>query len=103
MAARRRSYLVAAVAALVVSAASVAAQQLTLPSNSHIITPGKFKRDQQLACGDDSNGNKPSCNAKCDKRCPNQCIVLCPGCKTFCSTHTESLLACFNFFFFFTG
>ncbi|KAG2603519.1 uncharacterized protein LOC120710847 [Panicum virgatum] len=88
MAARRRSYLGAAVAALVVAAAaSVAAQQLTLPqplpSNYHIITPGKFKRDQQLACGD-PNGNKPSCNAKCDRRCPNQCIVLCPGCKTFC-------------------
>jgi len=48
--------------------------------------------DQQLACGD-TNGNKPSCNAKCDKRCPNQCIILCPGCKSFCSTPTESLLA----------
>ncbi|CAO2196097.1 unnamed protein product [Urochloa humidicola] len=84
----RRSCLVAAAAALLVAlcAASVqvAAQpRPPLPSNYHIITPGKFKRDQQLACGD-PNGNKPSCNAKCDKRCPNQCIVLCPGCKTFC-------------------
>ena len=98
MAARRRSYLGAAVAALVVAAASVAAQQLTLPSNYHIITPGKFKRDQQLACGDDSNGNKPSCNAKCDKRCPNQCIVLCPGCKTFCSTCLLNYIYLFFFF-----
>ena len=100
MAARRRSYLGAAVAALVVAAASVAAQQLTLPSNYHIITPGKFKRDQQLACGD-PNGNKPSCNAKCDKRCPNQCIVLCPGCKTFCSMCLHCLLNYIYLFFFF--
>ena len=100
------THLVAVAAALVVAASVAAAQQPTpqpLPSNYHIITPGKFKRDQQLACGDDSNGNKPSCNAKCDKRCPNQCIVLCPGCKTFCSTHRARSLACFNFFFFFTS
>jgi hypothetical protein len=90
--------VVSAALVAVCAAASVAAQQPTrpqpLPSNYHIITPGKYKRDQQLACGD-PNGNKPSCNAKCDKRCPNQCIVLCPGCKTFCSTYRS--FACFFF------
>ncbi|CAM0147846.1 unnamed protein product [Urochloa decumbens] len=91
MMARRACLVVAAGLLVAVCAASVAAAQSSaappphpaLPSNYHIITPGKYKRDQQLACGD-PNGNKPSCNAKCDKRCPNQCIVLCPGCKTFC-------------------
>ncbi|GJN16620.1 hypothetical protein PR202_gb03624 [Eleusine coracana subsp. coracana] len=48
-----------------------------------MIYPGRYKRDQELACNDPSN-KKPTCTAKCDKRCPNQCIVLCPGCKTFC-------------------
>ena len=63
-----------------------------LPSNYQMINPGRYKRDQQLAC-DDPKDNKPKCMAKCDKRCPNQCIVLCPGCKTFCSIYfTHSLL-----------
>ncbi|TVU18712.1 hypothetical protein EJB05_34824, partial [Eragrostis curvula] len=78
--------VLAAVVAVCAAAASVAAQppgQRPLPSNYHVINPGKFKRDQQLACNDPKD-NKPACNAKCDKRCPNQCIVLCPGCKTFC-------------------
>ncbi|KAL6853344.1 hypothetical protein ACP4OV_019373 [Aristida adscensionis] len=81
--------LAVAVAALVAvcAAASAAAQQdpppPPLPSNYHVVTPGKYHRDQQLACNDDKT-NKKSCMAKCDKRCPNQCIVLCPGCKTFC-------------------
>ncbi|TVU37006.1 hypothetical protein EJB05_18969, partial [Eragrostis curvula] len=75
-------------AALVsVCASIVAAQppagQRPLPSNYHMITPGKFRRSQQLAC-DDPRNNQPGCTAKCDNRCPNQCIVLCPGCKTFC-------------------
>ena len=94
----------ALVAALCAAAASVAAAQppRPLPSNYHVITPGKYRRDQQLACNDDEN-NRTACVAKCDRRCPNQCIVLCPGCKTFCSTHRARSLACFNFFFFFTS
>ncbi|GJM88257.1 hypothetical protein PR202_ga04297 [Eleusine coracana subsp. coracana] len=78
--------VVAALVAVCAAAASVVAQppgQRPLPSNYQVINPGKYKRDQQLACNDPKD-NKPSCNAKCDKRCPNQCIVLCPGCKTFC-------------------
>ncbi|KAL5226700.1 hypothetical protein ABZP36_014965 [Zizania latifolia] len=49
-----------------------------------MINPGHLgKRDQQLSCAD-SAGKKKGCVAKCDKRCPNQCIVLCPICKTLC-------------------
>ncbi|KAG0541180.1 hypothetical protein BDA96_03G474100 [Sorghum bicolor] len=60
-----------------------AAQQKPLPPKYRTINPGKYKRDQQLTC-DDPNDKKAKCLAKCDKRCPNQCVVLCPGCKTFC-------------------
>jgi hypothetical protein len=84
-----RAAVVAAAAALlvVVCAAAQAPSSPRLPSNYHVINPGRFgKRDQQLSCTD-SNGNKAGCMAKCDKRCPNQCIVMCPGCKTFCSKH----------------
>jgi hypothetical protein len=79
--------VVAALVAVCVAAASVTAQppgQRPLPSNYHMINPGNYKRDQQLACNDPQS-NKPSCNAKCDKSYPNQSIVLCPGCKTLCS------------------
>ncbi|PAN26363.1 hypothetical protein PAHAL_5G005300 [Panicum hallii] len=87
MASRARVLVVAALVALCAAAASVAAQPPAtprpLPSNYHVITPGKYRRDQQLACNDDRTNNT-ACLAKCDRRCPNQCIVLCPGCKTFC-------------------
>nr|CAB3479552.1 unnamed protein product [Digitaria exilis] len=88
MASRTRVLVVAALVAVCAAAASVAAQSsapppVPLPSNYHVISPGRFKRDQQLACNDDKT-NKTACMAKCDRRCPNQCIVLCPGCKTFC-------------------
>jgi hypothetical protein len=95
--ASRAWLLVVAAALCAAAAASVATAQQTpppppqLPPNYHVITPGKYKRDQQLACNDDRT-NKPSCSAKCDRRCPNQCIVLCPGCKTFCS----NLFICFS-------
>ncbi|XP_062208755.1 uncharacterized protein LOC133910257 [Phragmites australis] len=79
-----------AVAALVVVAlvlcASEAAQApapRALPPHAQVINPGRFKRDQETACVD-SEGNKPGCVAKCKKLCPNQCIVLCPSCETFC-------------------
>ena len=92
----------ALVAALCAAAASVAAAQppRPLPSNYHVITPGKYRRDQQLACNDDEN-NRTACVAKCDRRCPNQCIVLCPGCKTFCSMCLHCLLNYIYLFFFF--
>ncbi|KAM3355171.1 hypothetical protein ACQJBY_025762 [Aegilops geniculata] len=55
-----------------------------LPKNSHVIHPGGFgRRDQVLSCDDTKDGNKP-CVAHCDKRCPNECVVMCPGCKTYC-------------------
>lgn len=90
--------VVAALVALCAAALGVAAQPRPaprpLPSNYQMITPGKYKRDQQTAC-DNPKNKQQKCIAKCDKRCPNQCIVLCPGCKTFCSnlhSHTQSSL-----------
>uniref|UniRef100_A0A0D9VAR9 Uncharacterized protein n=1 Tax=Leersia perrieri TaxID=77586 RepID=A0A0D9VAR9_9ORYZ len=81
-----RSAAAVAVAALlfVVVCAAAQAPSPRLPPNYHMINPGKFgKRDQQLTCTD-SEGHQAPCMAKCDKRCPNQCIVMCPSCKTFC-------------------
>uniref|UniRef100_A0A0E0JU50 Root cap protein 1 n=1 Tax=Oryza punctata TaxID=4537 RepID=A0A0E0JU50_ORYPU len=80
--------LVGALAALVAVCAVAAVQAQPpspkLPPNYHMINPGHMgKRDQQLSCAD-TTGNNKGCVAKCDKRCPNQCIVLCPSCKTFC-------------------
>ncbi|KAF7033758.1 hypothetical protein CFC21_044832 [Triticum aestivum] len=80
--------VVAAAAVLVVLCAvisSAAAQpRPPLPKNSHMITPGRFgKRAQVLSCDDTKDGNSP-CSATCDKRCPNECVVMCPGCKTYC-------------------
>ncbi|XP_044346508.1 uncharacterized protein [Triticum aestivum] len=55
-----------------------------LPKNSHMIHPGRFgKRDHVISCDDTKDGKNP-CVATCDKRCPNECIVMCPGCKTYC-------------------
>ncbi|KAJ1287250.1 hypothetical protein BS78_03G416500 [Paspalum vaginatum] len=86
MAGRQLAAFVVAAAVLALCS-GVAAQSpdapRPLPSNYEIIDPGKYRRDQQLACNDDRT-NTTACMAKCDKRCPNQCIVLCPGCKTFC-------------------
>lgn len=101
--------VVAALVALCAATLSVAAgppAPRPLPSNYQMITPGRYKRDQQTAC-DDPKDKKAKCMAKCDKRCPNQCIVLCPGCKTFCSTyfpcyllaHNNNLLAARSLFF----
>ncbi|XP_044973567.1 uncharacterized protein LOC123441117 [Hordeum vulgare subsp. vulgare] len=77
---------VAAVLVLLCAAVSSAAAQPRppLPKNSHMITPGRFgKRNQVLSCDDTKDGNAP-CVATCDRRCPNECIVMCPGCKTYC-------------------
>ncbi|KAE8814944.1 GDSL esterase/lipase [Hordeum vulgare] len=32
----------------------------------------------------DTDGKRPGCTSTCPDRCPQQCIVLCPDCKTFC-------------------
>ncbi|KAL6613739.1 hypothetical protein ACP70R_036009 [Stipagrostis hirtigluma subsp. patula] len=87
MAPRRACVVV--VAALVALACAAAVSEAAdpppsnLPPRSQVIHPGRYKRDQQLACDDPKDKKKP-CVAKCDKRCPNECIVLCPGCKTYC-------------------
>ncbi|GJN16619.1 hypothetical protein PR202_gb03623 [Eleusine coracana subsp. coracana] len=82
--ARQLAVVVAVMTLLVTSvAAQPPAAPRKLPPKYRIITPGKYKRNQQLACNDPQT-NQPGCTAKCDNRCPNQCIVLCPGCKTFC-------------------
>jgi hypothetical protein len=91
MASRAFVLVLAALLALCAAAASVAAQQRPLPPQYRIINPGKYKRDQQMTC-DDPKDKKPKCLAKCAKRCPDQCIVLCPGCKTFCSTNYSASL-----------
>ncbi|KAF7026406.1 hypothetical protein CFC21_038515 [Triticum aestivum] len=80
--------VVAAAVVLVVlftTVSSAAAQpRPPLPKNSRMITPGRFgKRAQVLSCDDTKDGNSP-CVATCDKRCPNECVVMCPGCKTYC-------------------
>ncbi|KAF7040689.1 hypothetical protein CFC21_050576 [Triticum aestivum] len=85
--------VVAALAVLVVLCAAVraAAQGKTGPpapklsSNFKTIHPGRFgKRAQVLTCDDEKDKKNP-CVATCDKvRCPNECIVMCPGCKTYC-------------------
>ncbi|XP_066316808.1 uncharacterized protein [Miscanthus floridulus] len=31
-----------------------------------------------------SKTKQPGCMARCESRCPDQCIVVCPGCKTYC-------------------
>ncbi|KAF8642190.1 hypothetical protein HU200_067453 [Digitaria exilis] len=58
-----------------------------LPSNSNyrrllLLTAMGRRYHQQLACAD--TDQQPGCMTKCDARCPNQCIVICPGCKTYC-------------------
>ncbi|VAH86127.1 unnamed protein product [Triticum turgidum subsp. durum] len=80
--------VVAAAAVLVflcATAVPAAAQgKKGLPKNSHVIHPKQFgRREQVLSCDDTADGNTP-CVATCDKRCPNECVVLCPGCKTYC-------------------
>ncbi|XP_020146497.1 uncharacterized protein [Aegilops tauschii subsp. strangulata] len=79
--------VVAAAAVLVVlcAAVSTAAQpRPPLPKNSRMITPRRFgRRKQVLTCDEPKDGYSP-CVATCDSRCPNECIVMCPGCKTYC-------------------
>uniref|UniRef100_A0A0D9VAS1 Uncharacterized protein n=1 Tax=Leersia perrieri TaxID=77586 RepID=A0A0D9VAS1_9ORYZ len=94
--ARRAHMGVAAAAVLLVAVVMVCVSEaappppprpsLPLPHNSHMITGpagGVGKREQQLSCKD-TKGKKKGCMAKCDSRCPDQCIVMCPSCKTFC-------------------
>ncbi|XP_062208756.1 uncharacterized protein LOC133910258 [Phragmites australis] len=78
--------VVVMVVSVVRTAAASAPAPLPLPPpppHSQVINPGQFKRNQDTACYDYKN-KKPGCVAKCKKPCPNQCIVLCPSCETFC-------------------
>ncbi|XP_037410634.1 uncharacterized protein LOC119273636 [Triticum dicoccoides] len=73
--------LIALLPVALVAAAAVAAAGAGLPSNFAMITPrGPIlgKRDAGEYCG------KRKCMAKCESRCPDQCFVLCPSCKTLC-------------------
>ncbi|KAM3262033.1 hypothetical protein ACQJBY_052610 [Aegilops geniculata] len=77
---------VAIVLVVLCAAVSSAAAQprRPLPPNSRVIHPGRFgKRTQTLTC-DNTKDKRNPCVATCDKRCPNECIVLCPSCKTYC-------------------
>jgi hypothetical protein len=80
----------AVVAAMCAAAAAAAATQQAsparpLPLNYRVLTQGRYKRNQQLTCPDPKT-KQPGCMARCESRCPDQCIVVCPGCKTYCST-----------------
>jgi hypothetical protein len=86
--------LAAAVVAAMCAAAVAATQQASparrgglrpLPLNYRVLTQGRYKRNQQLTCPDPKT-KQPGCMARCESRCPDQCIVVCPGCKTYCST-----------------
>ncbi|VAH69978.1 unnamed protein product [Triticum turgidum subsp. durum] len=77
--------VVAVLVFLCATAVPAAAQgKKGLPKNSRVIHPKQFgRREQVLSCDDTTDGNSP-CVATCDRRCPNECVVMCPGCKTYC-------------------
>ncbi|KAL6853974.1 hypothetical protein ACP4OV_020003 [Aristida adscensionis] len=84
--------LAGVVAAMMVAAAAALAVRVTaaasspeppLPRHSQVINPGRFKRDQDNACYDHKT-KKRGCVAKCKRPCPDQCIVICPTCETYC-------------------
>jgi hypothetical protein len=74
-----RQQLVALLAAVLVATAAAVVPL----SNYGVITPRPRlimgKRDEEYC------GKKKCVNVKCDSRCPDQCFVLCPSCKTICS------------------
>ncbi|KAE8808408.1 hypothetical protein D1007_15151 [Hordeum vulgare] len=86
--ARPESCLGAAAIVLVMLCAvmsSAAAQpRRPLPPNSQVIHPGRFGKRAQVVTCDNKKDKKKPCIATCDKRCPNECLVLCSSCKTYC-------------------
>ncbi|KAM3206947.1 hypothetical protein ACQJBY_062241 [Aegilops geniculata] len=44
---------------------------------------GEVVPPRNVTCKD-TDGKRPGCTSTCPDRCPQQCIVLCPDCKTFC-------------------
>ncbi|KQK11721.1 uncharacterized protein LOC100831624 [Brachypodium distachyon] len=77
-----RAAIMAAVVLLACAAYEVSAQPRRLPGNAQVFRPKKFgQRDQAFNCNG-TNGRQETCF--CDKRCPNECIMECPGCKSFC-------------------
>ncbi|XP_047055974.1 uncharacterized protein LOC124662136 [Lolium rigidum] len=73
-----RQQLVALLAAVLLATAAAVVPL----SNYGVITPRPRlimgKRDEEYC------GKKKCVNVKCDSRCPDQCFVLCPSCKTIC-------------------
>ncbi|KAE8808410.1 hypothetical protein D1007_15154 [Hordeum vulgare] len=63
---------------VVVSYAAAQPRRLLSP-NSRMIHPGRFgKRAQTLTC------DFTPCVYTCDNRCPEECLVVCSTCKTYC-------------------
>ncbi|KQK11722.1 uncharacterized protein LOC100836552 [Brachypodium distachyon] len=76
-----RQLVLAAFAVVVLAGVAVAQPRPALPSNSHRFQPGK--RNQGFSC-DDKKDHQVPCVETCNSRCPNECMVMCPSCKTFC-------------------
>ncbi|KAM0902929.1 hypothetical protein ACQ4PT_018989 [Festuca glaucescens] len=52
-------------------------------SSSNYSAPSAPAVGSNVACKD-KDGKRPSCTGTCPASCPQQCLVFCPGCKTFC-------------------
>ena len=74
-----RQQLVALLAAAMVATAAAAVVPL---SNYGVIIPRTGlipgRREEEYC------GKKKCLNVRCESRCPDQCFVLCPSCKTLC-------------------
>ena len=75
------------VAALVATAAAV----VPLSNYGLITSRARFITGKR----DEANCGKKKClNVMCDSRCPDQCFVLCPSCKTLCSKYIPFTSTC---------
>ena len=54
------------------------------------IRPGK--RNQVLTCIEPTDKGKP-CVATCPNRCPEECLVMCATCTTYCRKQYNALTA----------
>uniref|UniRef100_A0ACD6AI30 Uncharacterized protein n=1 Tax=Avena sativa TaxID=4498 RepID=A0ACD6AI30_AVESA len=70
------------VALLAVALAVGTAAAVVPLSNYGVITPRAGLVPGKR--GEEYCGKKKCVNVKCDSRCPDQCFVLCPSCKTLC-------------------
>ncbi|KAJ1704169.1 hypothetical protein LUZ63_003948 [Rhynchospora breviuscula] len=67
---------------LLIVAVSAANITEDLPRGAKVFGSRLNKRDVLVTCQDDKKIK--GCNAPCPHRCRNQCVGICPGCKTFC-------------------